>query len=132
KSVNDRFGHDAGDRVIARIARLLEDAAGEESLVARWGGEEFAILLSDTGHQSAVRVAERLRRQIEKLNIQFNDNQIHLEASIGVIACRKREPLEQAMQRVDLCLRQAKAEGRNRITVYPEDMPAQTEAMSVA
>ena len=48
------------------------------------------------------------------------------------IACRKRETLEQAMQRVDLCLRQAKSQGRNRITVYPEDMPVDTETVSVA
>lgn len=133
KLINDKYGHAGGDEALRILADHLRATSrfGTDD-VARWGGEEFAILLSDTGHQSAVRVAERLRRQIETLKVKFNDHQIHLEASIGVIACRKRETLEQAMQRVDLCLRQAKSQGRNRITVYPEDMPVDAETVSVA
>ena len=133
KLINDKYGHAGGDEALKVLAEHLRTTSrfGTDD-VARWGGEEFAVLLSDTGHQSAVRVAERLRRQIETLKIKFNDHQIHLEASIGVIMCRKREPLEQAMQRVDLCLRQAKTQGRNRITVYPEDVPADLDIVSVA
>ncbi len=133
KLINDKYGHAGGDEALRILSEHLRSTSrfGTDD-VARWGGEEFAILLSDTGHQSAVRVAERLRRQIETLRVEFNDHQIHLEASIGVIACRKRETLEQAMQRVDLCLRQAKSQGRNRITVYPEDVPTVAEAASVA
>lgn len=133
KLINDKYGHAGGDEALRILAEHLRSTSrfGTDD-VARWGGEEFAILLSDTGHQSAVRVAERLRRQIETLNVKFNDHQIHLEASIGVIACRKRETLEHAMQRADLCLRQAKAQGRNRITVYPEDLPRDCDKPIVA
>lgn len=133
KLINDKYGHAGGDEALRILADHLRTTSrfGTDD-VARWGGEEFAVLLADTGHQSAVRVAERLRRQIETLKIKFNEDLIHLEASIGVIACRKREPLEQAMQRVDLCLRQAKAQGRNRITVYPEDVTLDADKASVA
>ena len=133
KLINDRHGHAGGDEALRALAHHLKTTCrfGTDD-IARWGGEEFAVLLSDTGHQSAVRVGERLRRQIETLKISFNGNPIHLEASIGVIVCRKRETLEQAVQRADLCLRQAKAQGRNRITVFPEELAATNETASVA
>lgn len=124
KLINDRHGHMGGDEALKALAKHLKTTCrfGTDD-IARWGGEEFAVLLSDTGHQSAIRVGERLRRQIETLQITHDGNAIHLEASIGVIVCRKRETLEQAVQRADLCLRQAKAQGRNRITVFPEELP---------
>ena len=133
KLINDRHGHAGGDEALRALSTHLKTTCrfGTDD-IARWGGEEFAVLLSDTGHQSAMRVAERLRRQIETLKISFEGNPIHLEASIGVIVCRKRETLEQAVQRADLCLRQAKAQGRNRITVFPEELAMTAEATSVA
>ncbi|MEO0607516.1 MAG: GGDEF domain-containing protein [Pseudomonadota bacterium] len=133
KLINDRHGHAGGDEALRALAQLLKTACrfGTDD-IARWGGEEFTLLLSDTGHQSALRVGERLRRQIETLQINFGEKSIHLEASIGVIVCRKRETLEQAMQRADLCLRQAKAQGRNRITIFPEELPVSTDSSSVA
>lgn len=131
KLINDRHGHAGGDEALRALSDHLKTTCrfGTDD-IARWGGEEFAVLLSDTGHQSAMRVAERLRRQIETLKISFDEKPINLEASIGVIVCRKRETLEQAVQRADLCLRQAKAQGRNRITVFPEELQAKTESVA--
>lgn len=133
KLINDRHGHAGGDEALKALAQHLKTTCrfGTDD-IARWGGEEFAVLLADTGHTSAIRVGERLRRQIETLQISFDDKSIHLEASIGVVVCRKRETLEQAVQRADLCLRQAKAQGRNRITVFPEELPVSAETSSVA
>lgn len=133
KLINDKYGHSAGDAALSILAEHLKQTSrfGTDD-VARWGGEEFAVMLSDSGHQSALRAAERLRRQIETLKVNFNDEFIHLEASIGVIVCRKGEPLELAMQRADLCLRQAKSQGRNRVMAFPEDLPTDTENASVA
>ena len=131
KLINDRHGHLGGDEALKTLSNHLKTTCrfGTDD-IARWGGEEFAVLLSDTGHQSAMRVAARLRRQIETLKISFDEKPIHLEASIGVIVCRKRETLEQAIQRADLCLRQAKAQGRNRITVFPEELQAMAESVA--
>jgi len=125
KLINDKYGHSAGDEALQHISNLLSTTSrfGTDD-VARWGGEEFAVMLSDSGHQSALRAAERLRRQIETLQVEFEEVTIRLEASIGVIVCRKGEPLEKAMQRADLCLRQAKDQGRNRVMAFPEDLPS--------
>lgn len=129
KLINDKYGHAGGDAALRILAEHLRETSrfGTDD-VARWGGEEFAVMLSDSGHQSALRAAERLRRQIETLRVTFNDDTIHLEASIGVIVCRKSETLEMAMQRADLCLRQAKSQGRNRVMAFPEDLPTDTDA----
>ncbi|MEM7328876.1 MAG: GGDEF domain-containing protein [Pseudomonadota bacterium] len=133
KLINDKYGHSAGDAALRSLSDHLKQTSrfGTDDL-ARWGGEEFAVMLSDSGHQSAMRAAERLRRQIETLNVNFGEERIHLEASIGVIVCRKGETLEQAMQRADLCLRQAKAQGRNRVMAFPEDLPSEPEATTAA
>lgn len=133
KLINDKYGHSAGDEALRALAGLLRHTSryGTDD-IARWGGEEFAVLLSDSGHQSAMRAAERIRRQIEVLQVKFHEDTIQLQASIGVIVCRKGEPLEMAMQRADLCLRQAKAQGRNRIMAFPEELPVANDAVDVA
>ena len=133
KLINDKHGHSAGDAALRILAEHLKQTSrfGTDD-IARWGGEEFAVMLSDSGHQSALRAAERLRRQIETLIVSFNDESIHLEASIGMIVCRKGETLEMAMQRADLCLRQAKSQGRNRVMAFPEDLPTESDNTSVA
>ncbi|MCR9269941.1 MAG: GGDEF domain-containing protein [Hyphomonadaceae bacterium] len=134
KLINDKHGHAGGDAALRILSQHLRETSrfGTDD-VARWGGEEFAVLLSDSGHQSAMRAAERLRRQIETLKVTFNDTPIRLEASVGVIVCRKGESLEHAVQRADLCLRQAKDQGRNRVMAFPEDLPAvDSDEVSVA
>ena len=133
KLINDKYGHSGGDAALKSISDLLQTTSrfGTDD-VARWGGEEFAVLLSDSGHQSALRAAERLRRQIETLQVQFGDKTIHMEASIGAIVCRKDEALELAVQRADLCLRKAKAQGRNCVVAFPEVLPVAAEDANVA
>jgi len=129
KLINDKSGHAAGDAALRILSEHLKQTSrfGTDD-VARWGGEEFAVMLSDSGHQTAMRAAERLRRQIETLQVRYNDEPIHLEASIGVVVCRKGEALEMAMQRADLCLRQAKAQGRNRVMAFPEALTEAADA----
>lgn len=124
KMINDKHGHSGGDEALRVLSDHLRTTCrfGTDD-VARWGGEEFAVLLSDSGHQSALRAAERLRRQIETLQVSFNGIPIRLQASIGAIVCRKDETLEHAIQRSDLCLRQAKARGRNCVMAFPEELP---------
>ena len=124
KLINDRYGHAAGDAALRLLSEHLRKTRryGTDD-VARWGGEEFAVLLSDSGHQSGIRAAERLRRQIETLPVAYDDKTIRLQASVGMVVCRKGETLEEAVQRADLCLRQAKDQGRNRVVAFPPDVP---------
>lgn len=122
KRLNHKYGHSAGDEAIRVLAQQLKVSSrlGTDT-VARWGGEEFALILSDSGHQSAIRAAERLRRQIETISIDFQGKKISLQASIGMVVCRKDETLEQSIARADKCLREAKKRGRNRVIAYPEE-----------
>jgi len=120
KSVNDRFGHDAGDRVITRIARLLEEGAGDEGLVARWGGEEFVILIPHGGEALARLYAESARSAAEQTRHDCLDGRA-VTISFGVTEWRQGETLRTACGRADAALYEAKQAGRNcvRANVKP-------------
>jgi diguanylate cyclase (GGDEF)-like protein len=112
KSVNDRFGHGAGDRVIARIARLLEEAAGDGSLVARWGGEEFVILIPNGGVPLARLYAETVRAAAEAMgHDDLNGEAVTI--SFGIAEWRPGDTLRTACGRADAALYEAKRAGRN-------------------
>ena len=117
KQVNDRFGHDGGDRVLVQIARCLRDACDPGDLVARWGGEEFLVLREDTSQEAAFALAAHLRAQIESLHIEAPGGQPQqLSVSIGVASL----PLfpdgagwQGAVRAADRALYAAKHSGRN-------------------
>lgn len=129
KHVNAEHGHSGGDVALKAVAETLNEVVryGTDD-VARWGGEEFAIVLSNTGRRSGIRAAARFRQAIEDLTIRFGDEEITLTVSIGVIECHKTECLEDAIERADRCLREAKRRGRNKVVAFP----APVEDMDVA
>jgi diguanylate cyclase (GGDEF)-like protein len=121
KSVNDRFGHQAGDEVLRVTAQLLREhvgrvRAGERSVLARYGGEELAVLLPGVGMAGALRMAEEIRTAIENRVIEHGDRQFQVTTSIGVASC-PRHALSQTelISAADGALYRAKAEGRNRV-----------------
>jgi len=120
KQVNNLHGHSGGDFALRELSRCLRGSLrfGTDE-VARWGGEEFVILLTNTGRETAIRAALRFRQKIESLNIQFGDKVIKLTASFGIVTCLRDETLEDAVTRADQCLRQAKKQGRNKVVAYP-------------
>jgi diguanylate cyclase (GGDEF)-like protein len=113
KSVNDNHGHPVGDEVLKTITALIREEVRSEDIVARMGGEEFAILMPETNHESARRFAERLRRTIAKTDFRRVG---HVTASFG-IACypRHASSLYDTLNTADAALYQAKATGRNRV-----------------
>jgi diguanylate cyclase len=115
KRINDRHGHPAGDEVIRRIATILRDTIREEDLAGRYGGEEFGILLPETGAEGARVIAERVRRLIEDCALSLG---IRCTASIGVA---ERQPGDSGyaewISRADRALYAAKERGRNRTEV---------------
>jgi diguanylate cyclase (GGDEF)-like protein len=118
KSINDRFGHLAGDRVLKRTATLLQQRLRGSDIVARWGGEEFLIALKDCRLEEAVRLAEELRGDVERLRVELDDGQvINLTLSIGISPFDGIEPIDAAIGRADTGLYEAKRSGRNRICV---------------
>lgn len=120
KEVNDTFGHATGDRALQAVARSCDKEMRSTDLCGRIGGEEFALLLVETGEAQACRVAERLIAQVEAIEL-FTENSrpVRLTASIGVAECRPQtETLSDLMVRADKALYKAKNMGRNRFECF--------------
>ena len=120
KRINDRLGHPAGDAVLCAIAQSLQGHAREVDRVARFGGEEFCVLLPHTDHDGAMQAAERLRLAIHQLDASWRNERLAVTISTGVAsATDPQEPLEALLRRTDNALYRAKAEGRNRVVAAP-------------
>jgi diguanylate cyclase (GGDEF)-like protein len=114
KEVNDRYGHLAGDEVIRRVGAALRDAVRPTDPLARFGGEEFVLMLRSTDAEQAMAAAERMRQEIEML--QGLPGPQHITASIGVAASRREGTVEEVINRADDALYRSKRAGRNRVT----------------
>jgi diguanylate cyclase (GGDEF)-like protein/PAS domain S-box-containing protein len=116
KAVNDEHGHATGDDVLKAIARAAESAVRGGDVLARIGGEEFAVLLPDTEQGDAAGVAERIRIAVESLAMQGDDWQrIHPTVSVGVARSTPGNDIEELIRRADAALYRAKESGRNRV-----------------
>lgn len=118
KSINDHFGHAAGDEVLRRIAGVLRANLRHNDLAARIGGEEFVVLLPETQLEDAAQHAERLRNAIAGLRIPFEQSTLSVTVSLGVAALHAGElSPEPMLMRADSGLYRAKQSGRNRVQV---------------
>lgn len=116
KSVNDCHGHAAGDAALIAIGRVLADSARDGDIVARWGGEEFLLLLSETKLEAALVMTERLRVAIAEIRLPSRDAEISFTASFGVAHMAKHATLEVLISEADRYLYQSKEKGRNSIS----------------
>lgn len=114
KSINDRFGHHAGDVALTALAAYLDNTKRANDIIGRLGGEEFAILLPETTLEDARVVAERIRSGIAAISLNDSGNSFGMTASIGIVQL-KSDSLDELMSRADGFMYQAKAQGRNRI-----------------
>jgi diguanylate cyclase (GGDEF)-like protein len=129
KTINDRFGHDAGDLVLKAIADDCCVMRRETDIVARTGGEEFVLLLPETNDTAAEIVAERLRRQIEGHSRVFPGEEVQISVSIGVAGATLDMPNFEAMlKRADEALYQAKRDGRNQVVKAARQVREQFKA----
>jgi diguanylate cyclase len=121
KEINDRYGHEVGDQVLVSIAALLRQHVRGHDMVARWGGEEFLILLRATGAPTALAVAERLIRVISATPIHIGTTTIFCNVSIG-IATTTTDPTTSAtlIRSADHAMYHAKRTGRNRAIAHEE------------
>lgn len=116
KSVNDKFGHWAGDKCLKELIKRIKPMLRETDFVARWGGEEFVILFPGTDMESAAGVAERLRKAIENTRFVYNKQEIAVTVSIGVTEVRSDDAnLEAIFNRADKAMYEAKKKGRNLV-----------------
>lgn len=117
KLINDRYGHDAGDYVLKQVANIIRAQLRNIDIVARWGGEEFCILLPDTTPGQALLVAERIRSSLARRPLNYLNQQIRVTISIGLTTLRLDDKhIEGAIRRADQALYRAKHRGRNRIS----------------
>jgi len=116
KMINDNYGHTFGDKVLKKLAEPLQSAVRDIDIVARMGGEEFAIMLPETGLDEAANLAERLRTDIENISISAEDREIRVTASFGVVTCKEDDKnIETLLTKADDALYVAKKKGRNQV-----------------
>jgi two-component system, cell cycle response regulator len=115
KQVNDSHGHDAGDEVLRQVARSLRDLTRYHDVVARLGGEEFAIVAPNMSEEALTRLAERIRRAISALVVSAGNARLRVSVSVGLAVWDGKESVEEFYRRADKMLYQAKRQGRNRV-----------------
>jgi diguanylate cyclase (GGDEF)-like protein len=114
KSINDRFGHDIGDRVHCRFADLLRRTCRQSDIVGRLGGEEFALALPETSVAQAQSLASRLTDGCRALTLPVGEESVRWSCSIGVTELREEDPdLDAVLRRADAALYEAKRRGRD-------------------
>jgi len=115
KRVNDEFGHLAGDQVLKEVAQLLKNRIRPDDVIARYGGEELAIILPETDLAGGVRIAEDLRRMIAAQMFAFEADEIHVTISCGVAQLDPEWRSHDFVRAADQRLYEAKRAGRNRV-----------------
>jgi two-component system, cell cycle response regulator len=126
KKINDRYGHEVGDHVLQQVAGAISSQCRETDLPARFGGEEFGIVVPDGNGDTAVHLAERCRREIAKACVAVHDEMVTVTASFGVADVRGASSIEFLLRPADHALYHAKETGRDRVELAkPECMAAE-------
>jgi diguanylate cyclase (GGDEF)-like protein len=115
KHINDEYGHDAGDNVLRDFAVLMQSVIRQTDVAARWGGEEFLVLLTDTSLLPALTLAERLRYKVARHEFSFAGDIMPVTMSAGVCSIAKAGSVDELLKQADLYLYSAKESGRDRI-----------------
>ncbi len=120
KKINDTYGHKIGDDVIIRLANILQETSRKSDIVARFGGEEFVLLLPKTHREGASIIAEKIREKSEELLITLDDgSEISFTISLGVseINIKEESDVEEGIKRADAALYASKRSGKNRVSI---------------
>jgi two-component system cell cycle response regulator len=115
KIINDTFGHDAGDDVLVRVAKIITGAIRRQDTVARWGGEEFLIFSPETGIDGGAKLAEKIREYIEKEKFSYGQKNMVVTMSFGVSSSGMNLPLKELVIKSDNNLYEAKNSGKNKV-----------------
>ena len=117
KTFNDQYGHACGAYVLQEVANILDERVRDMDAAARWGGEEFILMLPETSSEGAFQVAEKLRGFIENKRFEFERQQLGVTMTFGIATYRKGETLDNCIARADAALYEGKEKGRNRVTL---------------
>ncbi|MHB9030725.1 MAG: sensor domain-containing diguanylate cyclase [Candidatus Latescibacterota bacterium] len=119
KVINDTYGHPVGDEVLRELGDILRDASRESDVLARYGGDEFVILLPQTNARNAIKMAERIREKVEKHGFSIHNLNLQSTISIGVATVPEEgiDSPQDLLERADRALYEAKRSGKNRTAV---------------
>ena len=113
KSVNDRFGHDAGDEVLKTLANIMCMTVRKQDTVSRWGGEEFLLLLPQTDLEGGIVLAEKLRKKVHSIEFNFDGVKIHVSLTMGLSIYKESKTIEETINQADQALYMGKKLGKN-------------------
>lgn len=117
KAINDRYLHTGGDQILKQISRVIQATVRDIDVVARWGGEEFAVILPHTNVYEARRILERVRVAVEEAQFEEFGDDAHVTVSIGIAELQRNESAEELLIRADRALYHAKGDGRNCLVI---------------
>jgi len=115
KKVNDTYGHLAGDLILKEVSQIIKYLVRDSDVCGRFGGEEFLILTPNTKLTGALKLAKRIKKEIESKNFEFEGKNIKVTVSIGITSASKTDSVYSLIERADIALYDAKEKGRNRV-----------------
>lgn len=123
KKINDTYGHNVGDIILKSLASIFLDTCRTYDVISRMGGEEFSIILLDCSDVKAVKIAERLRKNVENNDFYISDSEtIKITISIGISSYPKTtNQIDNLLETADIALYQAKSTGRNRVVLFNDE-----------
>ena len=123
KSINDKYGHDCGDYVLKEVAQTMRSTIRKQDIVARWGGEEFLLLLPETPLEGGKVAAEKVREKIENSNFKYNNDLLSVTITFGVSVYNNIMEIDDCIKKADQALYRGKHKGRNCVVALkPEDI----------
>ncbi|MBO7511423.1 MAG: diguanylate cyclase [Fibrobacter sp.] len=132
KNINDTYGHACGDIILKSVAQTIRGLLRKYDVFARYGGEEFLTLLPETDLEGARVVAERFRRQIERMTVRYADFTIKITITLGVAKFDDRLGADRSIQMADKALYQGKEGGRNRVIVWKPEWVTEADYEAAA
>jgi diguanylate cyclase (GGDEF)-like protein len=119
KAINDRFGHHVGDRFLKEVARIVKVNTRASDVAARWGGDEFVLLAPVTDSRSAIKIAERIRAQVERYRMKLEGKKAGITISSGIVTYPDHASVvAELLKKADEAMYDAKRGGRNRSSVF--------------
>jgi diguanylate cyclase len=115
KRINDTYGHDIGDAVLVAVSKTIRGSIREQDGAARWGGEEFLVVLPNTSVNDAILIAERIRKNVAAITVPVGQQIISTSITLGVSSYRLGDSVNNAITKADECLYKGKKAGRNRV-----------------
>ena len=120
KKINDTYGHQTGDEILKEFAKKLDSHVREIDTLARWGGEEFSMMIIESDKKKSCSIANKIRRLVEDINVSVGDIKVNITVSIGCADLLETDSVEALVKRADQALYQAKANGRNLVICKDE------------